>query len=46
LLKTLGEVQGFSAWKALLNVVIPLVIVVAAIWLVGWIIWGTSAIVK
>lgn len=46
LLKTLGEVQGFSAWKALLNVVIPLIIVVAAIWVVGWIISSTSAIVK
>ena len=46
LLHTLGEVQGFSAWKALLNVVIPLVIIVAAIWLVGWILWGASAIIK
>ncbi len=46
LLKALGEVQGFSAWKALLNVIIPLVLVIAAIWLVGWVIWGTGAIVK
>jgi hypothetical protein len=46
LLHTLGEVQGFSAWKALLNVVIPLVIVVAAIWLVGWVMWGAHAIIK
>jgi hypothetical protein len=37
LLKTVGEVQGFSAWRALLNVAIPFVMVVVAIWLVGWI---------
>jgi hypothetical protein len=46
LLKTLGEAQGFSAWKALLNVAIPFVIVVALSWLVGWAIWGTNSIVK
>ncbi len=32
LLKTLGEVNGFSAWKALLNVCIPLVMLFAAAW--------------
>lgn len=36
LLHTLGEVQGFSAWKALLNVIIPVVIIVAAWLIVGW----------
>lgn len=46
LLKTVGEAQGFSAWKALLNVVIPFVIVVALAWLVGWAIWGTNSIIK
>lgn len=46
LLKTLGEAQGFSAWRALLNVAIPFVIVVALTWLVGWAIWGTSSIIK
>jgi hypothetical protein len=44
--KTLGEAQGFSAWRALLNVAIPFVIVVALAWLVGWVIWGTNSIVK
>ena len=44
LLKALGEVQGFSAWKALLNVLIPFLIVVAIIWLVGWALWGTGTI--
>ena len=39
LLKTLGEVQGFSAWKALLNVVIPFFIVTAAIFVLLWIVW-------
>jgi hypothetical protein len=43
LLKALGEVQGFSAWKALLNVLIPFVIVVAVIWFVGWALWGMGA---
>lgn len=46
LLKTLSEVQKFSVWKALLNVVIPLVLVVAAIWVVGWVISSASAIIK
>jgi hypothetical protein len=44
LLQGLGEVQGFSAWKALLNVLIPFVIVVAIIWLVGWTLFGTGRI--
>jgi hypothetical protein len=44
LLQGLGEVQGFSAWKALLNVLIPFVIVVAMIWLVGWVLFGTGTI--
>lgn len=43
LLKGIGEVQGFSAWKALLNVIIPFVIVVAAVWIVSAIIvWFQS----
>jgi hypothetical protein len=44
LLQGLGEVQGFSAWKALLNVLIPFVIVVAIIWLLGWALFGTGTI--
>ena len=44
LVKALGEVQGFSAWKALLNVIIPFLIVVAIIWLVGWVMQGASTI--
>lgn len=36
-LKTLSEVQGFSAWKALLNVLIPFFMVVIVLWLVMWI---------
>lgn len=38
LLKTLGEVQGFSAWKALLNFLIPFVMLVIALWAVAGII--------
>ncbi len=35
LLHAVGEVQGFSAWKALLNVVIAFLVVVAVVWIVG-----------
>lgn len=35
LLKTLGEVQGFSAWRALINVLIPVVIIFIIVWLLG-----------
>lgn len=44
LLHTLGEVQGFSAWKALLNVIIPVVIIVGIWLLVGWALMGTGSI--
>lgn len=44
LLHTLGEVQGFSAWKALLNVIIPVVIIVAIWLLLGWVLTGTGSI--
>lgn len=46
LLQGLGEAQGFSAWKALINVIIPFVIVVAIIWIAGWFIYGTGTIHK
>ncbi|MBS0616032.1 MAG: YIP1 family protein [Verrucomicrobia bacterium] len=36
ILKTLGEVQGFSAWKALLNILIPLFMVWIAFMVVMW----------
>lgn len=35
LVQSLAEVQGFSAWKALLNVIISFGIVIAFFWLVG-----------
>jgi hypothetical protein len=38
LLKALGEVQGFSAWKALLNVMIPVVIVFGGISILAWLV--------
>ncbi len=44
LLHTLGEVQGFSAWKALVNVIIPFVIVVGIWLLLGWALSGTGSI--
>jgi len=37
LLNALGEVQGFSAWKALLNVILPLIIIFIACWVITWI---------
>jgi len=44
LLQGLGEVQGFSAWKALLNVLIPFVVIVAIIWIIGWALSATAPI--
>lgn len=35
LVKGLAEVQGFSAWKGLLNVLIPFVIIMIAAWIFG-----------
>ena len=39
LLITLSEVQRFSVWKALLNIILPFVLVVIAMWAVIWIVW-------
>ena len=44
LLNALAEVQGFSIWRAILNVVIPFVAVVAIVYVVGWALWGTGTI--
>ncbi len=44
LLCTLGEVQGFSIWKAILNVVILIVLLMALFWLVSWAFSGTGNI--
>jgi hypothetical protein len=44
LINALAEVQKFSIWRALLNVVIPFVAVAAIIWVAGWVLWGTGAI--
>lgn len=44
LLNTLAEVQEFSIWKALLNVIIPFVGLVAITWIIGWAFWGSGAI--
>jgi hypothetical protein len=37
LLKALGEVQGFSAWKALLNVLIPIFVIFIGISILSWV---------
>jgi hypothetical protein len=46
LLHALGEVQGFSAWKALLNVIIPIVLIIAVLWVIGWALSGSSALIQ
>ncbi len=38
-LQTLGEVQGFSAWKALLNVIMPFFMLMMTFWFVSWIVY-------
>lgn len=43
LLKALGEVQGFSAWKGLLNVIIVFALVAIISWVLAWIFWSTQA---
>jgi hypothetical protein len=39
LAKSIGEVQGFSAWKGILNVLIPFFMVGIAIYLISWMCW-------
>jgi len=39
LVKGIGEAQGFSAWKGVLNVLIPFFMVGALIWVVTWLFW-------
>lgn len=38
LIKSLGQVQGFSAWKGLFNVLIPFFMIGIAVWLVSFIV--------
>ena len=35
-LKALGEVQGFSAWKALLNILIPIFVIFVGVSILAW----------
>ncbi|HEY5235234.1 MAG TPA: Yip1 family protein [Rhabdochlamydiaceae bacterium] len=35
-LKALGEVQGFSAWKALLNILIPIFVIFIGVSILAW----------
>lgn len=44
LLISLSEVQGFSAWKALLNMIIPSVMVIIVVWVVMFIMSGITAV--
>ncbi len=36
-IQTLAEVQGFSAWRALLNILIPFFMLMATFWFVSWV---------
>jgi hypothetical protein len=36
MLKALGEVQGFSAWKALLNILIPIFVIFIGVSILAW----------
>lgn len=44
LLNGLKEVQGFSIWRALLNLAIPFALVVVIVWVAAWAFSGTGAI--
>jgi hypothetical protein len=37
-LKALSEVQGFSAWKALLNILIPMVVIFVGVSILAWLV--------
>lgn len=39
LVKGIGEVQNFSAWKGVLNVLIPFFMVGILIWVLSWLFW-------
>ena len=45
LLITLSEVQVFSVWKALLNIILPFVLIVIAIWALMWVVWWVRGFV-
>lgn len=40
MLRGLEEVQKFSVWKAILNIIIPFITVVVVLWFLSWLIWG------
>jgi len=39
LIKGLGQVHGFSAWKGILNVLIPFFMIGILIWVLTWLFW-------
>ncbi len=46
LLNTVAEVQKFSVWKALLNVVMPFVLVFLASWVLTWMVWSIHMFIQ
>ncbi len=45
LVKGLGQVQKFSAWKGVLNVLIPFFLIGLVIWVVSWLVWVSLGVV-
>lgn len=44
LCKSIGEVQGFSAWKGLLNVLIVFILVAIVVWIIVWLLsWAQGS---
>lgn len=46
LVKGLGQVQGFSAWKGVLNVLIPFFMVGILLWLISWLLWIGNGMIQ
>lgn len=42
LVKGLGEVHGFSAWRGVLNVLIPFFLIGILIWALSWLFWAAN----
>ena len=45
LVKGLGEVQGFSSWKAVLNILIPFFMVGIVVWFISWAVFMATGLI-
>jgi hypothetical protein len=41
----LAEVQEFSAWKALVNIILPFILLTVALWALMWVVWWFRGLV-